>query len=386
MEDSKLTNTEKIDRLKQKLATYKQTLETLKAGDVVEDYLLMKNEDKTIKKQIFTLEGEVKTMKETQGFQLTEYEKRVETISVQVEAIKESLGQLEDDVKLLINTVDNLNFQDLVMKLENLINTHNQPSKTEELTEISKLKEEIEQLKKQIHQHEEVVEADQKITVSKLQPSGYKQLVNMIQSAKTIDSSIHSPRKMLTNRVNPLQQNRPFQPTEVIKIERVRNPNKMKTSVSPKYHVTRPSKDTKRKNEMRNNKIDLNTHPDNSQRINEVEFKEKEFNDQVKKERLKTNQNLARSTLNESIDFTKNVSEVTTTNQEEMQEKAYPTQIEQGSKPETNKTTFVNSETEQSSSKPEETKQISSVGESKKKPEERPSFFSFLQRGKNDGK
>ncbi|MCM3654504.1 hypothetical protein [Metabacillus litoralis] len=386
MEDSKLTNTEKIDRLKQKLATYKQTLETLKAGDVVEDYLLMKNEDKAIKKQIFALEGEVKTMKETQGFQLTEYEKRVEIISVQVESIKESLGQLEDDVKLLINTVDNLNFQDLVIKLENLINTHNQPSKTEELTEISKLKEEIEQLKKQIHHREEVVEADRKITVSKLQPSGYKKLMNMIQSTKTIDSSFHPPRKMLTSQTNPLQKYRQFNPTEIIRIERVRNQNNMKTSVSPKYQVAKPSKYTLKKNKKRNDKIALNTHPDYPQRVNEVEFKEKEFNDQVKKERSKINQNLARSTLNETIEPTNNVSEVSTTNQKEMEEKAYPTLIEQGSKPETNETTLVNSETEQSTSKPEETKQISSGGGSEKKTEERPSFFSFLQRGKNDGK
>lgn len=357
MADSKLTNTEKIDHLKQKLATYKQTLETIKAGDVVEDYLLMKNEDKAIKKQIFTLEGEVKKMKETQDFQLAEYEERAETITVQVESVKESLGQLENDVKLLINTVNKLNFPDLLLKIENLINTHNQPSKTEELTEISKLKEEIEQLKSQIHHREEVVGDDPKVTVSKLQPSGYKQLMNMIQTAKTIDASVYSPRKMLTNQVNPLQQYRQFPPIEVIKIERVRKQNKMKTSVSSKYQVTKPSKDTKKK-----------------------------INYQVKKERSKTNQNLASNALNESIEPIINVSEVSTTNQEEIQEVTYPIRNEQGSKLEANEAQLENSETEQSPSKPEETKQITSVGGAEKKTEERPSFFSFLQRGKNDGK
>ncbi|MBZ5751986.1 hypothetical protein [Metabacillus rhizolycopersici] len=342
MEDPKLTSTEKIDRLKQKLATYKQTLETIKAGDVVEDYLLMKNEDKAIKKQVFTLEGEVKKMKETRDFQIDEYEKRAEIISVQVESVKESLGQLEDDVKLLINTVNNLNFPDLLLKLENLINAHNQSSKTEELTEISKLKKEIEQLKNQIHHREEVVEDEPKVTVSKLQPSGYKQLMNMIQTAKTIDSSIHPPRKMLTNQVNPLQQYRQFPPTEVIKIERVRKQNKMKTSVSSKYQVIKPSKDTKKKNNKGNDKITLNNHPDNAQGVNDVEFKEKEHDYQVQEERSKTNESSASSILNDS--------------------------------------------TEQSPNKPEKTQQISSGGESEKKKEERLSFFSFLQRGKNDGK
>ena len=384
MEDSKLTSTEKIDRLKQKLATYKQTLETIKAGHVVEDYLIMKDEDKTIKKQIFTLEGEVKTMKETQGFQLTEYEKRAEIISVQVESIKESLGQLEDDVKLLINKVNNLNFPDLLIKLENLINTHNQPSKTEELIEISKLKAEIEQLKKQINNGEEVAGAAPKKTVSKLQPSGYKQLMNMIETAKTIDSSFDPPRKMLTRQINPFQQFFPLPPNEVIRIERVRNQNKMKTSVSPKYQIAKASKDTKKK--KRNDKIALNNNPDYSQRVSEVDFKEKELNDQVKKERLKTNQNLASSTLNESLELTINGLEVSTTNQEDMQEKDYPTRNEQETKQETIETTLVTNETEQTHSKPKEMKQISSVGGSEKKTDDKPSFFSFLQRGKNDGK
>jgi hypothetical protein len=342
MEDSKLTNTEKIERLKQKLTTYKQTLETIKVGSVVDDYLLLKNEDKAIKKQIFTLEDEVKKVKEAQDVQLIGYEKRAEIISDQVESMKESLVKLEDDVKALLNIVNNLNFSDILVKLENVINTHSQPSKTKEFTEFSKLKEEIEQLKNYTKRHEEMMESDKKRTVSKLQPSGYTQLMNMIQAAKTIDSSLPSPRKRGTNQVNPFQSYRQIPPTEVIKIERVRNQQKKKPSTSAKYHITKPSKD-------------------------------------IKKNRSKQ---IVSNALNESIEPTLNAPEVSTTNQKEMQEIGN----EQGQKLDRNETELKISEMEQLPSKSEETKQITSDSGVEKKPEERLSFFSFLQRGRNDGK
>lgn len=342
MGDSKLTNSEKIERLKQKLTTYKQTLETIKAGDVVDDYLLMKNEDKSMKKQVFTLEDEVKKIKETQDIQLTGYEKRTEIISIQVELMKESLVKLEDDVKSLLKIVNNLNFPALLEKIENVINTHNQSSKAKESTEFSKLKEEIEQLKNHTKHHEEMIESDKKRAVSKLQPSGYTQLMNMLQAAKTIDSSLPSPRKRGLNQVNSFQSYRQIPPTEVIKIERVRHQQKKKPSTSAKYHIPKPSKD-------------------------------------IKKDR--DNESVS-SALNESIEPTLNAPEISATNQEEIQERGN----EQIQKLARNETELKSSEMEQLPSKSEEPKQITSASGVEKKPEERLSFFSFFQRGRNDGK
>ncbi len=77
MGDSKLYSAHDIEKLKQKIATYRDTLTTLKTGNSIDDYLFMKNEFNGFKTQISHLEGVVEIMDEKQSVQIEEYEQQV---------------------------------------------------------------------------------------------------------------------------------------------------------------------------------------------------------------------------------------------------------------------------------------------------------------------
>ena len=51
MGDSKLYSAQDIEKLKQKIATYKDTLTTLKTGNSIDDYLFIKSEFNGFKTQ-----------------------------------------------------------------------------------------------------------------------------------------------------------------------------------------------------------------------------------------------------------------------------------------------------------------------------------------------
>ncbi|MGM0876165.1 MAG: hypothetical protein ACQEWV_15690 [Bacillota bacterium] len=394
MERFKMNNTQDIVVLKQKLATYKHTLETLKAGEVVEDYLLMKNECYAIKNQVSKLEGEVKTMKETQDLQITEYEKRVKIISDQVESVNESLGQLKEDVTLLTSKVNSLNFNDLLIKIDNMITTQYAatPSKEAKKSEIKILKEEIAQLKKHLTTEEQLEGTPLKKTTTKLQPTSYKQLRNMIHSSNNIHSSLNVERRIIASYIdqsNQLQQYRQFIPTEGTKIKQERNHlnNKIMTNIAPKNQMDNQLIIKKTKKLYKNNSEDS--------QIKMAEIDEKQENSpQVNQDHTTFNQNLDSSTSTETIEHTeiqKNISEISTVNLDKVQEVVYQAPVQKEVKIEDIKMQTVETEYEQSpvrsNIKPSDTEQIFlDEDEPENNVEEKPSFFSFLQRSKYFGK
>lgn len=166
---NKVENAKDIDILKQKLVSYKQTLEALKAGEVVEEFHLTKKECIEIMEQVSNLEREISTVREEQRSQIANSEQQLKQFSSQLETVKESIQYLKQDVELLMRTVNIIDFKDLIKKVETIIDNQNHSisSIKEEKNELNILKEEFDQLKKQLPS-------------SSIQPSNYYQLKQLI--------------------------------------------------------------------------------------------------------------------------------------------------------------------------------------------------------------
>ena len=212
MDSIKSNNTLDIEVLTQKLSTYKQTLETLKSGNVVEDYILMKNESSGLRKQVSKVEEELKLLQEKSDVQLTEYRKKIDYISDQFETIHQSLNHLKEQIALLTSNVENINIHEFLKTIGDKMDMKNEPnSSNAEKNEVTILKEEIAQLKKQLTNQ---LEKNLSKTLPNLKPSGFHQLKNMIQSSEYVYAPLNSQRSMTDG--YGIQGNH-FQPTQIIK-------------------------------------------------------------------------------------------------------------------------------------------------------------------------
>ncbi len=103
MGDSKLYSAEDIEKLKQKIASYKDTLTTLKTGNSVDDYLAMKSEANGFKTKVSKLEGVMELMNEKQSVQLEEYEQQIKNFSLQMDSLNKTIEELNQDLSLVKN-------------------------------------------------------------------------------------------------------------------------------------------------------------------------------------------------------------------------------------------------------------------------------------------
>ncbi|MFJ7669161.1 hypothetical protein ACIQXI_18980 [Lysinibacillus sp. NPDC097195] len=112
MEDSKLYSTQDIEKLKEKIDTYRETLTTLKMGTSIEDYLFMKNEFEELKKQIAHLEGLTETIDGKQSTQIKEYEGQVKQLSIQIEALNQSIEEMNHEILAILNKLTTFESQE----------------------------------------------------------------------------------------------------------------------------------------------------------------------------------------------------------------------------------------------------------------------------------
>lgn len=103
MGDTKLYSAQDIEKLKQKIATYKDTLTTLKTGNSVDDYLAMKSEANSFKTKVSKFEGVLELMNEKQSGQLEEYEQQIKSFSVQMDSLNQTMKELNQDLSLVKN-------------------------------------------------------------------------------------------------------------------------------------------------------------------------------------------------------------------------------------------------------------------------------------------
>jgi hypothetical protein len=404
MERQKDNNTQDIDVLKQKLATYKQTLETLKAGNAIEDYLIMKNEWYGILKQVSKVEGELKSMQEKQTVQLKEYGKQVGNISEQVESVQKSLENLKEDVTLLTSKVENLHSNEFLKKIENLLYTviETTSSKEVEKNEMKILKEEIAELKKQ--QTTQSEETSRKKVIPKRQPSSYNQLKNMLQSSNNVHSSLNSQRSMVdsyVNQRNPLQASQQIGPLRGSMNKYERNNHIVKTNGASQNQRENQLIIKKRKkvnNSLKDSGV-LNNKTEVS-KMNKIAEGEHQLENspQPNQDHSTFNQNLDSNTSTERIalkETQKNVPEISSAHQVEIQEETVKkAPVQQGIKPEESDIQYVEEKHEQPieqlnelpTVKPTDTEKGFTDEQAENKVEEKPSFFSFLQRSKYLGK
>lgn len=110
MEDSKLYSTQDIEKLKEKIDAYRETLTTLKAGTSIEDYLFVKNEFEELKTQIAHIEGLTETIDDKQSLQIKEYEDQVKQLSIQIQSLNQTIEEMNQEILAVLNkiiTVDN---------------------------------------------------------------------------------------------------------------------------------------------------------------------------------------------------------------------------------------------------------------------------------------
>ncbi|MEG0471601.1 MAG: hypothetical protein RR588_04630, partial [Solibacillus sp.] len=102
MDDTKLYAIQDIERLKQKIAVYKETLTTLKKGTSIEDFLNRKEEFDGFKIQIAHLEGLTKTIDEKQSMQIEGYEEKVIQIANQIDLLNQTVEEMNQEISLLL--------------------------------------------------------------------------------------------------------------------------------------------------------------------------------------------------------------------------------------------------------------------------------------------
>ena len=365
MDSIKSNNTLNIEVLQQKLSTYKQTLETLKSGNVVEDYIFMKNESSELRKQVAKIEEELKSIQEKSDVQLSEYRRKYNYISDQFETIHQSLNQLKEQVTLITRNVDNIKMYEFLKKIEEKLDTKNELNISKEvLSEIAILKEEIVQLKKQ---QANQLENNYKQTTPNLKPSSFNQLKNMIQSSKAVYSPLNSHRRLING--YRIQEN-PFQPTRNIKRKTMINPMNQQSGLDDQTAASKTSKDDEAKQQQKNS-------PQSNQ------------DDSTLEQNLKSSDTTETNQPNETHE---NMFEISTVNEvEDKEDVANKTFNEQFMHTEENtllpdQKKQLGQSTIQSISEPIEIEESSLDKGKEMEVEEKPSFLSFLQRGKYFGK
>lgn len=174
-----------FEELKQKLVVYKQTLETMKSGNVVEDYLMMKNECYNLIKQVSQLENNMETVKNNHDDQITNITQQVDMLAKKVKSIDLSIEQVKQDVKTLTDKLNSLNLGKLILKMEKLLGNGDSLAMfiEEEKKGLEVLKDELIELKSDLLETKGVMKSQIANTVAHIKPTSYQQLRQIIQSS-----------------------------------------------------------------------------------------------------------------------------------------------------------------------------------------------------------
>ncbi|QBP40074.1 hypothetical protein [Paenisporosarcina antarctica] len=175
MGKSKIYSTQDIDILKQKIATYKDTLETLKTGNTVDDYLFMKTEFNGYKNQVTHLKGEMELLDEKQSIQIEEYKQKEKKFSVQIDSLNQTVGELNQDISLIMKKLTN-------NEVKNITETVNSQDSL-----LADTKNEVSEMHTR---KKDTTPPIEHISISPIQknnlPLSYKQLQKFINNAKVI--------------------------------------------------------------------------------------------------------------------------------------------------------------------------------------------------------
>ena len=106
MGDAQLYSAHDIEKLKQKIATYRETLTTLKADNSTEDYHLMKNEFQSFKTKITDLEELMEIMDEVNSKQIEGYKQEIKNFSHQIDSLNQTIEDLNQKISSIMSNMD----------------------------------------------------------------------------------------------------------------------------------------------------------------------------------------------------------------------------------------------------------------------------------------
>ena len=188
-----------VEELKQKLIVYKQTLETMKSGSVVEDYLSMKSECYNLKKQLSELENDIKILKKKYEDHITSSNKKIDNLTEEMKSINLSIEIVKQDITALTVKIDSWNIEELRVKLETLSRNEVrlETSIKQGEKEMLDFKDEIMKLKSEVLASKRNSWQDLKNAATKIQPTSYQQLRKIIQTSP-------SSKNVLSHRPQPI--------------------------------------------------------------------------------------------------------------------------------------------------------------------------------------
>ena len=147
MGDTQLYSAHDIEKLKQKIATYRETLTTLKTGNSTEDYHLMKDEFHGFKTKITDLEELMELMDEEKSMQIEGYKQEIKKFSVQIDSLNQTIEDLNQKISSIMSNMNGGNSDNLIeeknpsIALQGSLNTRgndfiNETSQTKEQSSI----------------------------------------------------------------------------------------------------------------------------------------------------------------------------------------------------------------------------------------------------------
>ncbi|MFJ7934583.1 hypothetical protein [Sporosarcina sp. NPDC096371] len=143
MGDSNLYSTEDIEKLKQKISIYRDTLRTLKTGNSVDDYLFMKSNFNGYQTKFSDLENSMERLNDKKDLRIKEYEQQIENLSQQVNSFNQTVEGLNQELstvkkKLSDESVDKKNSSEETQGLKGTVNRVEQKAVIEETVPVQK--------------------------------------------------------------------------------------------------------------------------------------------------------------------------------------------------------------------------------------------------------
>ncbi len=201
VEQFKLYNTQEIEELNRELEYYKYTLESLKIGDVIDDYVKTKSDFHHLTLKFSKLEGEVKIMEDNFQSKIEEYEYQEKDLTAKVNAINDSVIQLKQDINRVMEKVERMHFTELLENINHVILKQDNML-VEGKSEINRLRGEILQLKENMESNSH--KQDTTIQHSPKQ-SEYRKLQNMLDSSRYIEQAPIQKKNDVTKSRNFMQ-------------------------------------------------------------------------------------------------------------------------------------------------------------------------------------
>ncbi|API92833.1 MULTISPECIES: hypothetical protein [unclassified Virgibacillus] len=234
-----LYNVDDIDKLKQELHAYKQTVRMTTEGKFFEDYLKTKDDFNDLKMKIFQLEGDMKTMEKNYQEEISDYELEMQNLMIQLTSIAESVQQLKQETQLMKHQFEQLPFVDLSEKINQLLSTQHTNAKEQKI-ELERIKGELLQVREWVKP--KVDTAKNNLTVKK---SEYRQLQGILQSPTNVEQSFNQKKNNQINKhyyshtKTNTKKSYYTHPTERTESDTISNNKAKKVFRHPKYELNK---------------------------------------------------------------------------------------------------------------------------------------------------